>query len=146
MVSPFVRSDVWTSAVALRSELDRRAALVELDALTAIALGLTPDELTMMYRGQFPVLRKYEYYAYFDAKGRRIGIDKFPHSKGFGQIKGDYSLLCAYLDANEYGDLMDRYTPFPPDELHPSPWFYKPDREAEMRAAYTEFEQRINST
>ena len=51
--------------------------------------------------------------------------------------------LQAYLDGEDCGDLLDRYKPFPPDENHDKPWFYKPDREAEMRTAYAEFERRL---
>lgn len=136
----------WTKETPLRSELARRAALVELDALAALALGLTVDQLVLMYNGQFPVLRKYEYYTYFDSTGQRIGINRFPHSRGFEQLKGDYDLLQAYLDGGDCDDLLDRYKPFPIDENHEQPWFYKPDREAEMRAAYAEFEQRLKAT
>ncbi|MBP1159810.1 restriction endonuclease subunit M [Rhodococcus sp. PvR099] len=131
----------WTMNTPLRTEFERRAALVEIDALAALMLGLTADHLALMFRAQFPVLRKYEYEMNFDANGRKIA--KEHHAQGVKQQKDDYKLLQAYLEGEACGDLLDRYTPFPPDENHDSPWFYRPDREAEMRTAYAEFERRL---
>ncbi|RDI24044.1 hypothetical protein DEU38_111121 [Rhodococcus sp. AG1013] len=131
----------WSMSTPLRTELERRAALVEIDALAALMLGLTADHLALMFRAQFPVLRKYEYEMYFDANGRKIAKDH--HAQGVKQQKDDYKLLQAYLEGEDCGDLLDRYTPFPLDANHDTPWFYKPDREAEMRTAYAEFERRL---
>ncbi|QXW01954.1 Eco57I restriction-modification methylase domain-containing protein [Rhodococcus globerulus] len=134
-------ASIWEMETPLRSDFERRAALVEIDALAALMLGLSAEHLALMFRAQFPVLRKYEYEMYFDAKGRKIAKDH--HAQGVKQQKEDYKLLQAYLDGNDSGDLLDRYKPFPPDENHDEPWFYKPDREAEMRTAYAEFERRL---
>lgn len=60
----------WTSPV--RSPADRRQALVEIDAIVAIMLGITAAELLTIYRTQFPVLQKYERDALYDANGRQL--------------------------------------------------------------------------
>ncbi|MEI5035387.1 hypothetical protein RB201_30140 [Streptomyces sp. S1A(2023)] len=44
----------WGSTTPLRSEYARRAALVEIDALVAVWLGISADELVAMYRARFP--------------------------------------------------------------------------------------------
>lgn len=136
-----VSAHKWTMKTPLRTDFERRAALVEIDALSALMLGLTAEHLALMFRAQFPVLRKYEYEMYFDRNGRKIAKDH--HAQGVHQQKDDYKLLQAWMNGEDCGDLLERYTPFGPDDAHEEPWFYKPDREAEMRAAYADFEQRL---
>ncbi|MFF8593525.1 class I SAM-dependent DNA methyltransferase [Streptomyces sp. NPDC015220] len=123
----------WKRGTPLRTEFERRAALVEIDALVAVWLGMTESQLLAIYRSRFPILADYEQEIWFDSSGRRIA--RSHHVFGFGQTKQDYTELLAY----EAGELPN------PPEGYVAP-FYKAEREREMRAAYAFFVSRLDDS
>ena len=155
----------WHRGVALRNDFARRQALVEIDVLAAMALGLTLDELLTIYRVQFPVMRQYEADTWYDAYGRIV----FTASKGLPGVglprkaaKGDtsYSLQTPGTDQTEIalgwedirqiseGTVARRITddtlPGGPIERHIeySAPFDRCDREQDYRTAWTVFGRR----
>jgi len=68
----------WQWSTPLRNWFERRQALVEIDVITAIALGLSLEELILIYNVQFPVLQQNEDDTWYDTKGNIV----FTCSKG----------------------------------------------------------------
>ncbi|MGO2865759.1 MAG: Eco57I restriction-modification methylase domain-containing protein [Corynebacterium casei] len=67
-----ITGEQWTPDVPVRTSLDRLKAQSFIDVAIAITLGITAEELCMIYRTQFPVMRRYDQEALFDRIGRRL--------------------------------------------------------------------------
>lgn len=121
---------VWRGSTPLRIAAARRQALLEIDALVALMLGLTADELCTIYRTQFPVLYGYDRKSsYYDANGRLV-----PNSVlSVWRSKGD-RISVEERTATHPGSGVDYTYELP---------FVTLDREADMRIAYAEFERRL---
>ncbi|WP_157488716.1 hypothetical protein [Pseudofrankia sp. DC12] len=122
----------WTRNTPLRTERARRSALVEIDALVSVWLGMDADALIGAYRGRFPVLQKFEAATWFDAHGWKISSDS--RTKGQRQSEDSWMKFENYLESQSHQDAPTGYT---------AP-FYKADRETEMRAAHAVFQKRLD--
>jgi hypothetical protein len=137
----------WTPATPLRKDLDRWLALTEIDAIVALMLGLSEEQLLQMYRSQFAVLRKYEFVTVFDANGRQIsGIH---HNYGYHQQQWEDALkgaptrrgerrvgMWTRVQAYMAGDAEVDLGPFVPP-------FVPANRERAMSAAYRAFQAKL---
>ncbi|MCO8302917.1 Eco57I restriction-modification methylase domain-containing protein [Streptomyces sp. RKCA744] len=126
-------SPTWARETPLRTEFTRRAALVEIDALVAVWLGISAEELVAMYDARFPVLQQYEENMWFDATGRRIA--KAHQQHGYGQPKDAWKKLSAHEEFPAKANAPEGYT----EPLYPA------RRKAEMRAAHAEFTRRLRA-
>ncbi|MFI9274017.1 hypothetical protein ACIGXM_25410 [Kitasatospora sp. NPDC052896] len=122
----------WRSDTPLRSERARRAALVEIDALVAVWLGMDADALIAAYRGRFPVLQKYEAVTWFDAKGWKLAGNA--RTAGQRQSKESFTQLVSFQADPATAPVPTGYT---------AP-FHKADRESEMREAHAVFQARLD--
>ena len=128
--------EVWTHTSPLRTPYARRQALVELDALAALALGMTVEELVLIYRVQFPVLQMYERETFYDQRGKIV----FTVNRGMSDV-GVSRKQWEEIRQAKAGDTLpewahDQQGPFVPP-------FDSRDREADMREAYAHFERLL---
>jgi hypothetical protein len=121
----------WERATPLRTEYERRAALVEIDALVAVWLGITEEQLEAIYPARYPVLGDYEDVTWFDATGRKLAGNW--NTFGTGQTKEHWWQFEKHLEDPAANPVPDGYT---------AP-FYKADRIAEYRQAHAVFSERL---
>lgn len=92
----------WNWHTPLRTDYERREALVELDVLTSMALGMTLLQLKTIYRIQFPILQSYEADTWYDANGRIV----FTINKGMTG-KDDQGRKYIGVDKDEWKSIKD---------------------------------------
>ena len=140
----FKLSKTWNKEFIFTTDYERRQALIEIDVLTSMVLGITIDELKSIYRIQFPVLQSYEDDTWYDINGKIIytvnrrlngvGIDK----KNWESIKG--------MESGTYSHtIIDDTMPGGPVErtiVYEAP-FDRCDREKDYEEVWKNFEERF---
>ena len=133
----------WKRTYALRTDFERRQALVEIDVLAAITLGLTLDELCTIYRIQFPVLRQNENDTWYDQNGR-IVFTVSMGLPGVGFSRSEWNDIKDMKSGTASRTIIDDTLPGGPRErsiVYEAP-FDRCDRERDYEIAWAEFEKR----
>jgi hypothetical protein len=134
----------WTWDTPLRTDYERRQALVEIDVLTAMALGMTLDQLKTIYRIQFPVLQQYEADTWYDRNGRIVFTNNRSLT-GVGFSRAEFEpIKNAKADEKFYRTITDDTMPGGPIQRtieYVAP-FDRCDREQDYETAWRFFEEK----
>lgn len=68
----WVTGGEWTPDTPILNGLQRQKAQVRIDVSVAKMLNVSEEKLRMIYRTQFPVMRKYDLVDKFDKNGRLV--------------------------------------------------------------------------
>ena len=137
----------WTWITPLRNDYERRQALVEIDVLTARALGMSLDQLKTIYRIQFPVLQQYEADTWYDANGRIVFTsNRSLTGVGFDRKEWESGVQGAPAGKKFYRTITDDTRPGGPVQRtieYIAP-FDKCDRELDYETAWRFFEHKYS--
>ena len=133
-------SSTWTKNTPLRNFYERRWALVEIDVLSAMALGLSLEELILIYNVQFPVLQSYEENTYYDVTGNIVYTTNSQGLKGIGISTEEWLRISDYKAGETYKCIMARNALYCDKKVTYSAPFEKCDRVEDYKVAWAHFE------
>lgn len=130
----------WQWATPLRNWFERRQALVEIDVITAMALGLTLEELILIYNVQFPVLQQNEDDTWYDTTGNIV----FTCSKGLIGVGVDRPIWDTIKDlkaGDTYEHTIEKSELYYGKKVTYHAPFDKCDRVEDYKTAWAHFEK-----
>jgi hypothetical protein len=129
----------WTWTTAIRNLFARRWALIEIDVITSLAMGLTLDELLSIYNVTFALMQQYEDETFYDQKGNIVfTVNRSLTGVGLDRRKWDA------VKNNKEGEFVKHTIEY---ELHSGteiiycPPFDKCDRVEDYKQAWAHFEK-----
>ena len=134
----------WGWQTPLRNYFERRQALVEIDVLVAMTLGLSLKDLELIYRIQFPVLQQNEADTWYDTKGNIV----FTCSRGLTGVGVDRSVwerICNMQAGKTYEHTIEKSELYQGQHITYYAPFTKCDRVEDYRRAWVHFEKRFNN-
>lgn len=136
----------WSCNIPLRTDYERRQALVEIDVLASMALGITLSQLKTIYRIQFSVLQSYEADTWYDANGRIVFTNNRSMTDvGFSRQEWENGIKGATSGQKFYRTIIDDTMPGGPVERtieYVAP-FDKCNREKDYEIAWDYFKKRL---
>ena len=134
-------------SIPLRSDYERRQALIEIDVLTSMALGMTLSQLKSIYRVQFPVLQQYETDTWYDINGRiAFTNNRSLTNVGFSRAEWENEIKNAPSGQKFYRTINDDTMPGGPIERtieYVAP-FDRCNREKDYETAWKFFEEKFS--
>ena len=139
----------WKSTYPFRTDFERRQALVEIDVLVAMALGMKLEQLKTIYRLQFPVLQSNEGDTWYDTTGRIVfTCNRALTGVGFERKEWEYGIKDAHRGQKYYRTIVDDTMPEGPIERtieYIAP-FDRCDREQDYETAWKFFEEKYGKS
>lgn len=140
---------VWNRRIPLRDAFSRRQALIEIDVLVAMSMGITIEQLKTIYNMQFPVLNKIEKDTWYDSKGDIVFTCSTNLSNvGFSRPEWENGIKGASAGKKFYRTIMDDTMPGGPVERtieYVAP-FDRCDREEDYEIAWKFFEEKYGKS
>lgn len=137
-------SSEWNATSFLRTEYQRRQALVEIDVLVALSIGISIKQLKTIYESQFPVMLKNERNTYFDQNGRVVYTTRSMGNLVYKRKEWESELMNAPAERKFTRNIMDDTMPGGPVERtieYVAP-FDRCDREQDYETAWKFFEEK----
>ena len=134
----------WSESFALRTDFERRQALIEIDVLSAMELNIELNQLKLIYRIQFPVMQKYENDTWYDQNGRIVFTNNNSLS-GIAFSRKEWNDIKDLPSGTISRTIMDNTMPDGPIErtiTYEAP-FDRCDREKDYEIVWAEFERRF---
>ena len=122
----------------------RRQALLEIDVLTALSMGISIKQLKTIYESQFPVLVKNECNTYYDQSGRVVYTTRSMGDLVYKRKEWENELMIASAGKRFSRVIIDDTMPGGPIERtieYVAP-FDRCDREKDYEAAWEFFEKK----
>ncbi|TDU33759.1 hypothetical protein BXY82_3056 [Gelidibacter sediminis] len=138
-----VNSESWSSDIPLRNSFERRQALIEIDVLSAIGLGLSLTDLISIYNIQFPVVQKAEDDTWYDKLGN-IVFTSSNSLVGVGLDRGDWNSIAAMKAGETYEHTIEKSELYQGKKVTYYAPFAKCDRVEDYKTAWTHFEKVFN--
>ena len=137
-------TEMWDVNIPLRNDFERRMALVEIDVISAMAIGLTLDELVTIYESRFDVLKKNEDNTFYDKTGR-IVYTKNAGLTGVGVDTPIWTSICNLKDGDFYDHLIEKNELYNGNIIRYYAPFVACDRIEDYRIAWEHFEKVFNN-
>lgn len=141
-----ILNSCWNWKTPLRTDYERRQALIEIDVLIAMSLNMTIEQLKTIYRIQFPVLQSYEEDTWYDVNGRiTFTTNRSMVGIGYDRKTWEKEVKDAPAGKKFYRTIMDDTMPGGPVERiieYVAP-FDRCDREQDYETAWKFFEEQL---